>query len=1109
MPKRTDLKSILIIGAGPIVIGQACEFDYSGAQACKALRQEGYRVVLVNSNPATIMTDPDMADVTYIEPITWQVLERIIEKERPSAILPTMGGQTALNCALDLHRNGVLDKYGVELIGARPEAIEKAEDRQKFKQAMESIGLGSARSAIAHSMDEAWEAQRDIGFPVIIRPSFTLGGSGGGIAYNAEEFETICKTGLELSPTNELLIEESLIGWKEFEMEVVRDREDNCIIVCSIENLDPMGVHTGDSITVAPAQTLTDKEYQLMRNASIAVLREIGVDTGGSNVQFAIHPETGRMIVIEMNPRVSRSSALASKATGFPIAKVAAKLAVGYTLDELKNEITGGATPASFEPTIDYVVVKIPRFAFEKFPQADNRLSTQMKSVGEVMAIGRTFQQALQKAMRGLEIGVDGLNQMTTDRQVIEKELGEPGSERIWYVGDAFAQGFTLEEVHQLTKIDPWFLAEVKEIVDIELQLDTMTLGDLDAETLRTLKQKGFSDRRLGYLLESTEHEIRRLRHRLGVRPVYKRVDTCAAEFATQTAYLYSTYEDECEAAPTDRKKVIVLGGGPNRIGQGIEFDYCCVHASFALRDDGFETIMVNCNPETVSTDYDTSNRLYFEPVTLEDVLEIVELEKPVGVIVQYGGQTPLKLARALEAAGVPIIGTSPDSIDIAEDRERFQKLLNRLGLLQPPNRTARTDAEAITMANEIGYPLVVRPSYVLGGRAMEIVHEQRDLERYMREAVKVSNDSPVLLDRFLNDAIEVDVDCLCDGERVVIGGVMEHIEQAGVHSGDSACSLPPWSLSSALVEEIKRQTVLMAKALKVNGLMNVQFAIQKVEDEIPVASATPTGQGTAAGAAPADTIVDGNHVYVLEVNPRASRTVPFVSKATGVQLAKVAARCMAGRTLAEQGVTAEVVPDYFSIKEAVFPFSKFQGVDTILGPEMKSTGEVMGVDYSFGAAFIKSQVGGGVRMPTGGTAFISVKLIDRPKAIRAARILHDMGFKLVATRGTASAIAEAGLPVTPVNKVQEGRPNVVDILKNGEISLLINSVEERRSAISDSRAIRTTALAQRVTFYTTIASALAAVEGMQLESKGAPEVYALQELHANLKKKQAVRPSS
>ena len=1065
MPKRTDLESILIIGAGPIVIGQACEFDYSGAQACKALRQEGYRVVLVNSNPATIMTDPDMADVTYIEPITWQVLERIIEKERPSAILPTMGGQTALNCALDLHRHGVLDKYGVELIGARPEAIEKAEDRQKFKQAMEIIGLGSARSAIAHSMDEAWEAQRDIGFPVIIRPSFTLGGTGGGIAYNAEEFETICKTGLELSPTNELLIEESLIGWKEFEMEVVRDREDNCIIVCSIENLDPMGVHTGDSITVAPAQTLTDKEYQLMRNASIAVLREIGVDTGGSNVQFAIHPETGRMIVIEMNPRVSRSSALASKATGFPIAKVAAKLAVGYTLDELKNEITGGATPASFEPAIDYVVVKIPRFAFEKFPQADNRLTTQMKSVGEVMAIGRTFQQALQKAMRGLEIGVDGLNQMTTDREVIEKELGEPGSERIWYVGDAFAQGFTIEEVHALTKIDPWFLAQVKEIVDIELQLDTMTLGDLDAETLRTLKEKGYSDRRLGYLLETTEHEIRKLRHSLGVRPVYKRVDTCAAEFATQTAYLYSTYEDECEAQPTDRKKIIVLGGGPNRIGQGIEFDYCCVHASFALREDGFETIMVNCNPETVSTDYDTSDRLYFEPVTLEDVLEIVELEKPVGVIVQSGGQTPLKLARALEAAGVPIIGTSPDSIDVAEDRERFQKLLTRLGLLQPPNRTARTEGEAIQLANEIGYPLVVRPSYVLGGRAMEIVHDQRDLERYMREAVKVSNDSPVLLDRFLNDAIEVDVDCLCDGERVVIGGVMEHIEQAGVHSGDSACSLPPYSLSPVLVEEIKRQTVLMAKALKVRGLMNVQFAIQR----------EPAEQ---EGQPPTE------RVYVLEVNPRASRTVPFVSKATGVQLAKVAARCMVGKTLAEQGVTEEVIPDYFCIKEAVFPFNKFPGVDTILGPEMKSTGEVMGVDYSFGSAFIKSQVGGGVRMPTEGTAFISVKQIDRPRAIRVA----------------------AGIPVTPVNKVQEGRPHVVDMLKNGEISLLINSVEERRSAIQDSRAIRTTALAQRVTFYTTIASALAAVEGMHLESQAAHDVYSLQQLHGHLKERRRGR---
>ena len=1087
MPKRTDLKSILIIGAGPIIIGQACEFDYSGAQACKALRQEGFKVVLVNSNPATIMTDPETADVTYIEPITWQVVEKIIEKERPDAILPTMGGQTALNCALDLHRQGVLEKYGVELIGASPAAIEKAEDRLKFKNAMSGIGLGSARSGIAHTLEEGWSVQKDLGFPVIIRPSFTLGGTGGGIAYNAEEFEDICKRGLELSPTRELLIEESLIGWKEFEMEVVRDRKDNCIIVCSIENLDPMGVHTGDSITVAPAQTLTDKEYQLMRNASIAILREIGVDTGGSNVQFAIHPETGRMIVIEMNPRVSRSSALASKATGFPIAKIAAKLAVGYTLDELQNDITGGKTPASFEPSIDYVVTKIPRFAFEKFPQADNHLTTQMKSVGEVMAIGRTFQESLQKAMRGLETGVDGLNQMTTDRQVIEEELGEPGSERIWYVGDAFAQGFSIEEVFALTRIDRWFLAEIKEIVDIELRLDKMTIGDLNEETLRFLKKKGFSDRRLGYLLETTEHEIRRLRHSLGVRPVYKRVDTCAAEFATSTAYLYSTYEDECEAAPTGNRKVIVLGGGPNRIGQGIEFDYCCVHAAFALREDGYETIMVNCNPETVSTDYDTSDRLYFEPVTLEDVLEIVELEKPVGVIVQYGGQTPLKLAKSLEAAGVPIIGTSPDSIDIAEDRERFQKLLTRLDLLQPPNRTARTEAAALQLAQEIGYPLVVRPSYVLGGRAMEIVHEQRDLERYMREAVKVSNDSPVLLDRFLNDAIEVDVDCLCDGEQVFIGGVMEHIEQAGVHSGDSACSLPPYSLSERLIGEIKRQTALMARALKVCGLMNVQFAIQQDP------AAAPAAEGDrGAPAATADGIV-----YVLEVNPRASRTVPFVSKATGVALAKVAARCMVGRSLADQGVTREVTPKYFSVKEAVFPFVKFQGVDTILGPEMKSTGEVMGVGYTFGEAFVKSQLGAGVRLPTSGTAFISVKHLDRPKAVKVARTLHELGFKLAATKGTASAIAAEGLPVTAINKVQEGRPHVVDLLKNGEISLVINSVEERRGAIQDSRAIRTTALAQRVTFYTTIAGARAAVEGMRTLQE--QQVYSLQSLHRTL----------
>jgi carbamoyl-phosphate synthase large subunit len=916
MPKRTDLKSILIIGAGPIIIGQACEFDYSGAQACRALKAEGYRTILVNSNPATIMTDPEMADITYIEPITWQVVEKIIERERPDALLPTMGGQTALNCALDLVRHGVLVKHGVELIGANEHAIEKAEDRQKFKQAMSDIGLESAKSGVAHTLEEAWAVHGRIaretntsGFPTVIRPSFTMGGSGGGIAYNSEEFETICRRGLEASPTNELLIEESLLGWKEFEMEVVRDRADNCIIVCSIENLDPMGVHTGDSITVAPAQTLTDKEYQIMRNASIAVLREIGVETGGSNVQFAVNPLDGRMIVIEMNPRVSRSSALASKATGFPIAKVAARLAVGYLLDELCNEITGGATPAAFEPTIDYVVTKVPRFAFEKFPTADSRLTTQMKSVGEVMAIGRTFQESFQKALRGLEVGVDGLNQKTTDREKLQVELGEPGPERIWYVGDAFAQGFSLDEVHQLTKIDPWFLAQIKEIVDIELALEQKTVADLDQDLLWQLKRRGFSDRRLAFLLDTAEAEMRKLRHQLNVRPVYKRVDTCAAEFATSTAYMYSTYEQECESQPTDKRKIIILGGGPNRIGQGIEFDYCCVHAALALREDGFETIMVNCNPETVSTDYDTSDRLYFEPLTLEDVLEIVHKENPVGMIVQYGGQTPLKLARALEANGVPIIGTSPESIDVAEDRERFQKLLHKLGLRQPSNRTARAEAEALAYAAEIGYPLVVRPSYVLGGRAMEIVHEQIDLERYMREAVKVSNDSPVLLDRFLNDATEVDVDCLADGEQVFIGGVMEHIEQAGVHSGDSACSLPPYSLAADTIAQIKRQTTMMARALNVKGLMNVQFAIQNGD------------------------------VYVLEVNPRASRTVPYVSKATGLPLAKIAARAMAGRTLADQGITTEVVPSYYSVKEAVFPFNKFPGVDTILGPEMKSTG--------------------------------------------------------------------------------------------------------------------------------------------------------------------------
>ena len=1075
MPKRTDIKSVLIIGAGPIVIGQACEFDYSGVQACKALREEGFKVILINSNPATIMTDPDTADVTYIEPITWQVVEKIFVKEKPDAILPTMGGQTALNCALDLWREGVLEKYGVELIGASPEAIDKAEDRLKFKQAMEKIGLGSARSGIAHNMDEAWTVQDEMGFPTVIRPSFTLGGTGGGIAYNAEEFEIICKRGLEASPTKELLIEESLVGWKEYEMEVVRDSADNCIIVCSIENLDPMGVHTGDSITVAPAQTLTDKEYQILRNASLAVLREIGVDTGGSNVQFSINPEDGRMVVIEMNPRVSRSSALASKATGFPIAKVAAKLAVGFTLDELRNDITGGATPASFEPSIDYVVTKIPRFAFEKFPTADSRLTTQMKSVGEVMAMGRTFQESFQKALRGLEVGVDGMNEKTVDRETLARELGTPGPERIWYVGDAFAQGWSVDEVYALTKIDHWFLIQIEEIIKIELQLEKTSLDQLNDKTLLGLKKKGFSDRRLAKLLKSTEGNVRTRRHASGIRPVYKRVDTCAAEFATDTAYMYSTYEQECEAAPTNNKKIMVLGGGPNRIGQGIEFDYCCVHAAMALREDGYETIMVNCNPETVSTDYDTSDRLYFEPLTLEDVLEIVDKEKPLGVIVQYGGQTPLKLALDLEAAGVPIIGTSPDMIDAAEDRERFQKLLNELGLKQPPNATARTEAQALEKAEALGYPLVVRPSYVLGGRAMEIVHEPRDLERYMREAVKVSHDSPVLLDRFLNDAIECDVDALCDGQRVFIGGVMEHIEQAGVHSGDSACSLPPYYLSKPTVDELKRQTAAMAKALNVVGLMNVQFAIQ---------------------------VVNGQDViYVLEVNPRASRTVPFVSKATGIQLAKVAARCMVGQSLDAQGVFDEVTPPYFSVKEAVFPFVKFPGVDTILGPEMKSTGEVMGVGKTFGEAFIKSQWGAGTRLPRASDkvnkVFLTVKNGDKARAVVVAKALADMGFNIIATRGTAAAISEAGVACEVVNKVTEGRPHVVDLIKNNQFCLVINTVEERRNAIADSRQIRTSALQARITTFTTISGAEAAVEGMAYLDDY--DVRSIQELHTDL----------
>jgi len=1067
MPKRTDIQSILIIGAGPIIIGQACEFDYSGVQACKALREEGYRIILVNSNPATIMTDPEMADATYIEPITWNMIEKIIAIERPQALLPTMGGQTALNCALDLVKHGVLEKYDVELIGASREAIDMAEDREKFKQAMTRIGLGSARSAVAHSMEEALQVQAMLGYPVIIRPSFTMGGSGGGIAYNREEFLDICERGLKTSPTKELLIEESVIGWKEFEMEVVRDKNDNCIIVCSIENIDPMGVHTGDSITVAPAQTLTDKEYQLMRNASIAVLREIGVETGGSNVQFAINPDNGRMLVIEMNPRVSRSSALASKATGFPIAKIAAKLAVGYTLNELGNDITGGITPASFEPTIDYVVTKVPRFAFEKFPQTNDRLTTQMKSVGEVMAIGRTFQESLQKALRGLETGVDGLDEKTDNLETIQTELANPGPERIWYVADAFRHNLSLEEIHQLTHIDIWFLAQIEDLIKQERALAEIKLETLDKQVLRKLKRSGFSDRRLAKLLCTDQTAVRKQRHQLNLHPVYKRVDTCAAEFATSTAYLYSTYEDECESYPTDKKKIMVLGGGPNRIGQGIEFDYCCVHAALALREDGFETIMVNCNPETVSTDYDTSDRLYFEPLTLEDVLEIVAVEKPDGVIVQYGGQTPLKLARDLEANGVSIIGTSPDMIDCAEDRERFQKMLQQLGLIQPPNRTVRNPEEALIAAEEIGYPLVVRPSYVLGGRAMEIVHERADLERYMREAVKVSNDSPVLLDHFLTHATEVDVDAICDGETVLIGGIMEHIEQAGVHSGDSACSLPTFNLQPVILDELRRQTAEMARMLNVVGLMNVQFAIQD------------------------DT------VYVLEVNPRASRTVPFISKATGLQLAKISARCMTGRSLIEQNITHEVIPSYYSVKEAVFPFIKLPGVDTILGPEMKSTGEVMGMGSTFAEAFVKSQLATDVRLPASGKIFISVRRSDKLHAVEIARNLAELGFTLYATRGTAAAITEAGIEVIIINKVAEGRPHIVDMIKNGEISLIINTVKNQRSAIRDSYSIRHAALQAKVTYYTTLAGARAACVG--ITNKRELQVYNLQKMHIQL----------
>ncbi len=1075
MPKRTDIESILIIGAGPIVIGQACEFDYSGAQACKALREEGYRVILVNSNPATIMTDPGSADAVYIEPIRWQNVAEIIKKEKPDALLPTMGGQTALNCALDLVRHGVLEAHNVEMIGASREAIDTAEDRDLFRQAMTEIGLATPRAFIAHNMEDADKARQELGFPIIIRPSFTMGGSGGGIAYNRQELEEIVERGLDLSPTTEVLLEESVLGWKEYEMEVVRDHKDNCIIICAIENLDPMGIHTGDSITVAPAQTLTDKEYQIMRNASLAVLRKIGVDTGGSNVQFAVNPENGALIVIEMNPRVSRSSALASKATGFPIAKVAAKLAVGYTLDELRNEITGGVTPASFEPSIDYVVTKVPRFAFEKFTAADDRLTTQMKSVGEVMAIGRTFQESLQKALRGLEIGVDGFDPMLDPdlseeqaQEYLQAQLREARGERLWYVADGFRQGMSMDEMFAITAIDPWFLVQIQDLVASEQTLQGQSVNALDYEQLWNLKRKGFSDRRLASLLGCSDSDVRKQRHALNIRPVYKRVDSCAAEFASSTAYMYSTYEHECEAQPTDKKKIVVLGGGPNRIGQGIEFDYCCVHAALAMREDGYETIMVNCNPETVSTDYDTSDRLYFEPLTLEDVLEILDLEQPSGVIVQYGGQTPLKLARALEAAGAPIIGTSPDSIDLAEDRERFQQMINELDLKQPPNRTARTAEDALRLAEEIDYPLVVRPSYVLGGRAMEIVSDSSDLQRYMNEAVSVSNDSPVLLDRFLNDAVEVDVDAICDGEEVLIGGIMEHIEEAGVHSGDSACSIPPYSLSPALQDVLREQVRQMALKLNVVGLMNTQFAIQ------------------------------GDTVYVLEVNPRASRTVPFVSKAIGMPLAKIAARCMAGRSLAEQGVTQEIVPPHFSVKESVFPFTKFPGVDAILGPEMKSTGEVMGVGNSFGEAFYKSILGAGVDLPKRGVAFISVRDADKAASIDVARELVNKGFRLLATDGTVAVLEEAGVNCQRINKVLQGRPHIVDMIKNDEIDLIVNTTEGKQ-AIKDSYTIRREAMNHKVTLTTTISGARATC--MALNYLENTEVNKLQDLHAEVRK--------
>ncbi|NMC74821.1 MAG: carbamoyl-phosphate synthase large subunit [Geobacteraceae bacterium] len=1080
MPKRTDIHKILIIGAGPIVIGQACEFDYSGTQACKALKEEGYEVVLLNSNPATIMTDPDFADRTYVEPVTPEFLEKIIEKERPDALLPTLGGQTALNTAVAVAENGVLEKYGVELIGAKLPAIKMAEDRTLFKEAMERIGLEVPRSGFAHNHAEAMEVVRHVGFPAIIRPSFTLGGTGGGIAYNMEEYERMALAGIEASPTNEILVEESVIGWKEYELEVMRDTKDNVVIICSIENFDPMGVHTGDSITVAPAQTLTDKEYQILRDASLKIIREIGVDTGGSNIQFGVDPKTGRLVVIEMNPRVSRSSALASKATGFPIAKIAAKLAVGYYLDEIRNDITR-ETPACFEPTIDYVVTKVPRFTFEKFPAADATLTTQMKSVGEVMAIGRTFKESLQKALRSLEIGSCGFESRLFDladetrraltykeQSLLQEKLRIPGWERLWYLGDAFRYGMREQELHEITAIDPWFLTNIRQIMEMEEELKAARpvfekrLPEL-REVVKEAKEYGFSDRMIARLWGTTEDDIRALRVSLNIIPVFKRVDTCAAEFVAYTPYLYSTYEEECEADPTDRKKIMILGGGPNRIGQGIEFDYCCVHGVFALAEDGYETIMVNCNPETVSTDYDTSDRLYFEPLTYEDVLNIVEKEKPDGVIVQFGGQTPLKLAVALEKAGVPIIGTSPDSIDMAEDRERFQVMLHKLHLRQPENGTARSFQEAEKIAERIGYPVVVRPSYVLGGRAMEIVYDVDELRRYMHTAVQASPEHPILVDKFLDAAIEIDVDALCDGREVVIGGVMEHIEEAGIHSGDSACSLPPYSISRETMEEIKRQTRLMALELGVRGLMNVQFAVK-----------------------------DGE-IYILEVNPRASRTVPFVSKATGRPLAKLAARVMAGKTLKELGVDSEIETKHVAVKEAVFPFVKFPGVDTILGPEMKSTGEVMGIDFDFARAFAKAQLAAGVRLPLDGTVFISVRDSDKKHIVSPAKKLYDNGFELVATRGTAAFLKERGIPVRVVNKVTEGRPHIVDAIKNNEISMVFNTTHGAQ-AVADSFSIRRNTLIGNIAYFTTTAGAKAAVDGILAMLRAELEVKPLQE---------------